>query len=77
MSGALYAALAVVAVVFITSFALWLGMRSARREGAADASRDAARQIAEQAKAAAGVANDVRAAPDGDAARQLRERWKR
>lgn len=77
MSGALYAAIGVAGVVFVTGFALWLGMRSARREGAADASRDAARKVAERTEEAAHIAADVRSLGDGAAVERLREKWKR
>lgn len=77
MSGALYAGFAVLGVVAVTCFAVWLGMRSARSAGAADASRDAAKRVAEQAQEAGDVAADVRSLPDGDALARLREKWKR
>lgn len=77
MSAGIYVALAVVGAVAIAIFSVWLATRSARREGAADASRDAARVVSDRAEESAHIAADVRSLSDGAAVERLREKWKR
>ena len=76
MSGLAYAGLGVVAAVMLGGFALWLAIRSARKEGGAKAEAVAAKEVASNATAAAEVRAIVGAA-SADAARERLRQWNR
>lgn len=76
MSGLAYAALGVFAAVLLGGFALWLAIRSARREGGAAEQAASAGRVADRAEQAAAVRADVGRAGAGDVRERL-QKWTR